>query len=373
MNIAVIYGGDSCEKDISIITAVQAMKEIAGEYDIFPVMLGKDGFTMLENAADIKTYTQRKTKGKKVYFCGKTLYRKRKLRDKKIADIDCCLLCTHGGNGENGQLQGYLDVCGLPYTSAGVAASAIGMDKALSKVIFSSIGINTLEGITIFENDENAVEKVEKTIGYPAVVKPCRQGSSIGIAVAKDREQLKEALEVAFMFDEKAVVERALTDFIEINCAVLRTQNGIVVSELEQPLSWEEFLTFEEKYMADGKMSGGGRIYPAKLENGLSDKIKDMAQKAYVALECKGVVRLDFLVDNTDKTPYLNEINTIPGSLATYLFDALGMDYYDVVSDQITYAIQSAKRSKCRDFDSSVLNIYGKSSANACKMHSKIL
>ena len=372
--LAVIYGGDSTERDISVITAVQAMKALKGVFDLYPLMLENGAFHFVENADEIKSYTDGKTRKKRVYLDKDGVYEIGLLGRKNLFKPDCCLICAHGGYGENGGLQGYLDVIGLPYTSAGVKASAAGMDKALSKVVFSSLGLNVTEYVVVSGAGKEDISAVENKISYPVIVKPVAQGSSVGIAVANDTKELSEALKVALVFDERAICERALTDFTELNCAVMTKDAKALPSELEQPLSWQQFLSFEEKYLASGgKLSGGGRIYPADVDERVREEVRLAAVKAYEGMGAKGIVRIDFLLDNTDGKVYINEANTVPGSLATYLFEADGMDYADVVKYVVDDALLRAEHKKTAQFGSNVLDVYGKSSANACKMHGKIL
>lgn len=372
--LAVIYGGDSTERDISVITAVQAMKALSREYVVCPLLLEDGAFYIVSGADEIKSYIGKKQKRKRVYLEREGVYIDRLAGRKLLLRPDCCLICTHGGKGENGALQGYLDVIGMPYTSAGVAASAIGMDKALSKTVFSALGLNVTPYVTVADASPESIDRVVRGVGYPVIVKPVSQGSSIGIAVAKDAEELGAAIETALAFDDRAVCEKALTDFTELNCAVLVRDGEVFASELEQPLSWEEFLSFEEKYLAGGgKLSGGGRVYPAKVPPRVRSEVRDAAVTAYKGMGAKGVVRIDFLLDNTDGRIYINEANTVPGSLATYLFADCGMGYADVVACAVDDALTRAKSVKKAKYDSKVLSVYGKSSANACKMHGKIL
>ncbi len=372
--LALIYGGDSTERDISVITAVQAMKSLSRNYAICPLLIENGAFYIVSGADNIKSYIGKKSKKKRAYLERDGVYIDGFARRKLLIRPDCCLVCTHGGNGENGALQGYLDVIGLPYTSAGVAASAIGMDKALSKTLFASLGLNVTPYVTVRDASEESVRLAESSLGYPVIVKPVAQGSSIGIAVAKDALELAAAIETALAFDDRAICEKALTDFTELNCAVLVKDGVTLASELEQPLSWEQFLSFEEKYLdGGGKLSGGGRVYPAKVPPRVRSEVRDAAVAAYKGIGAKGVVRIDFLLDNTDGKIYINEANTVPGSLATYLFAENGMGYADVVGCAVDDALARAKSAKKAKFDSKVLCVYGKSSANACKMHGKIL
>ena len=371
-NLAVIYGGNSCEKDISIITALQAISAIdKSKYKVFP-MFWADGFYILENYNEIDTYTSgAKYVGKRVTFDNNQLFAIKKTKLKKLADIDCALLCTHGGAGENGALQGFLEVNNLPYTSPGVLASAIGMDKAICKMICKRLSLPTLPYGTIFEGEnKESVDKIVARIGYPLIVKPAKQGSSIGISICKDEQELKENLKVAFVYDKKVVIEKALTDFKEINCACIKSKDKIYPSTLEEPVGWQEFLTFEDKYMSSGgkvTKTSAKRIFPAELSENDSKKIQNMTAKLYGALECKGIIRCDYLIDKESGEIYLNEINTIPGSLAGYLYEDRDLRLNDVIEIIVEEAIKDSKEQRSYRYSSKVLQYYAKNSANACK------
>lgn len=371
-NLVVIYGGNSCEKDISIITALQAISAVdKTKYKVYP-LYWSDGFYILEDYDKIDTYAKAtKLVGKQAIFNKNTLCVLKKNRIKKLADIDCALLCTHGGMGENGALQGYLEVNGIPYTSPGVLASAIGMDKAVCKMICKRLSLPTLPYGTIFEGDgKENLEKIIARIGFPMIVKPAKQGSSIGISICKTREELDENLKVAFVYDKKVVIEKALTDFKEINCACIKSKDKIYPSTLEEPVGWQEFLTFEDKYMSSaGKImkNSAKRIFPAEIGEVESKKVQNMTVKLYTALECKGIIRCDFLMDKASGEIYLNEINTIPGSLAGYLYEDRDFRLKDVIEIIVEEAIKDAKSQRSYHYSSKVLQYYAKNNANACK------
>ncbi|MDE6614520.1 MAG: D-alanine--D-alanine ligase, partial [Clostridia bacterium] len=347
-NLVVIYGGNSCEKDISIITALQAINAVdKTKYKVYPIFWS-DGFYILENYNKIETYSSMtKPTGKQVVFNKNALFTLKKTRLKKLADVDCALLCTHGGMGENGSLQGFLDVNDIPYTSPSVLASSVGRDKAVCKMICKRLSLPTLPYGTVFENESKEnLEKIIARIGFPMIVKPAKQGSSIGISICKTREELKENLKVAFVYDKKVVIEKALTDFKEINCACIKRNDKIYPSTLEEPVGWQEFLTFEDKYMSGGgkvTKTSAKRIFPAELSENESKKVQNMTAKLYAALECKGIIRCDFLLDKASGEIYLNEINTVPGSLAGYLYEDRDLGLKDIIEIIVEEAIKDAK------------------------------
>ncbi len=375
MNVAIVYGGTSCEKEVSVITGMQAVNALSDRYRVIPVYVTEEGFFSPRRAGKIKTYLGRAARSRRVVFADGKLYRKTGGILVKYADVDCCLLCTHGGGGENGELQGFFETQGLPYTSVGTEGSAIGMDKELSKLVFASMGLKVAPWLC-FDGEvpkEEAVAAAVKAVGLPLCVKPCRQGSSIGVAVCATAEEVGEAVDVARCFDTKIIAEKAFTDFKEVNCACLTKDGETIVSETERPLSWRNFLSYEEKYLkSGGKLSGGGRICPADIGAEQTEKIKLWTKTVYRALGAKGIIRVDFIVDS-DGEVYVNEANTIPGSLAAYLFSPLGMSYADAVGAAIEDAVARKKEEKRPEYDSPLLFEYLNASSNACKIGGKII
>jgi len=404
-NLAVFFGGRSCEHEISIITAQQAMAVAdRDKYEVYPIYITPGGEWRYDRAfGELKTFeNDAADMGAEVLFTpgGPTLYRvvRRRAftrhcrrekqnradpsaqipkRVKPLARIDAALLCMHGLNGEDGTLQGLLELSGVPYTSCGVTASAAFMDKIVSKYIFRGLGLKTVDfaWFTAAEFEgapEACLDKAEEAAGYPCIVKPANLGSSIGISVCKDRTTLKEAVEVAVQYDRRILVERALTDFYELNCSVLGSEDGIAVSECEKPAAWHEFLTFEDKYLSSGKQitnyklqiinyeereADGGkdadneknvnigmaslkREFPAKTEPALRDNARAAAEMVFKALDCKGVVRVDFMVDKTSGIIYISEVNTIPGSLSFYLWEPEGLSFGRLIDRLVDIAIR---------------------------------
>lgn len=373
INLAVIYGGESCERDISIITAVQIMGMIDNsKYSIYPVLLGSDGsMMMLDNADRISSYINSEGKGKSVHFEGKYLMRDGAIR-RKVASIDCVLLCTHGGKGESGSLQGLLEIHNIPYTSPNVEVSALCMNKALSKGLFSAFGAEVLPCILLNKDSKDNYLTSAYKLGYPLIVKPARQGSSIGINIVQDEESLKDAVDIAFEYDSEIIIEKALTDYKEINCACVYSSGEILASSLERPVSWHEFLTFDDKYMADGKINAGEREFPAKLPVETAAAVREQAVNIYRSLNMRGVVRMDFLIDNSDGKAYINEVNTIPGSLANYLFKDKGIDGGRLIDIVVSEAIAEYEGRIAPKFGSEVLKRYS-DGANGCKSGCKCI
>ena len=321
MTVAVISGGKSCEHNVSIVTGVQAIGEFPPEHKAIPIYIDEKGVWHTgKEYADIATYRTGKNKahaGKEVHLRPSSPYLYTK-NGKKLVKLDCCLLCNHGMNGEDGSLQGLLQLSGIPYTGSGVLASAAGMDKAVMKRLFAAADIPVVPYVAL-DCDEYvrdayaAIEQIKRDLRFPLIVKPCNLGSSIGIGLAHDYNELFAAVRVAFEWDTRAVIETALENFEEFNCAVLCGEP----SEVEKPVGWKDYLTYEDKYLS--KSEGVGREFPAAIDNDLREKIRTLAVAAYKAVGADGVARVDFLYK--DGELFVNEINTIPGSLAAYFFE----------------------------------------------------
>ena len=319
MTVAVLFGGKSCEHNVSIVTGVQALAGFPRGHKAVPVYIDERGVWHTgKEYAELQTYrTKAAQAGKEVHLRPSSPYLYAK-NGKKLCKLDCCLLCNHGVNGEDGSLQGLLQLCDIPYTGSGVAASAAGMHKSMMKRLFAAAGLPVVPYVTVqadeYVNDSfAALDKIKRELRFPLIVKPCRAGSSIGIGVAHSYPELFAALRVALTFDTQAVVENALENFEEFNCAVLSGE----ASEVEKPVGWKEFLTYEDKYLS--KNEGVGREFPAKIDEDLREKIRALAVEAYNAVDASGVARVDFLFG--DGQLYVNEINTVPGSLSAYFYE----------------------------------------------------
>ncbi len=342
--IALIFGGRSLESDISIITAMQTLSNIDKSlFNVEPVYMYEGDFYVKKlDSLDAFSAFNPIEHSKAILYKGE-FYTVKHNGLVKYFKPDAAFICCHGGEGESGILQAILEYNGIAYTSPSVIASACGMDKALSKQLFEGMLLNTLPHEVVtreeFEEDaERTLQRLESFLTYPLIVKPSTLGSSIGITVAENHEQLDFALQVACRFDTKIIVEHKLTDFVEVNCAAFRDGDRIVLSDTEQPLTLNDFLTFDDKYMTNGKMSGGGHVIPADIGN-LELIVKANTERIYRELDLNGVVRMDYLVDKVRNKVYINEINTVPGSMAFYLFEGQGIDFKALITRLIENAV----------------------------------
>lgn len=350
--ILVVFGGKSAEHDISIITGLQVLKSInRSKFDVFPLYISKTGeFFFGKKLEDFKQYIKFNPKNfkKAIFIPGKqSIYFNTAGLLLKGFEISCVVLCLHGMNGEDGTIQGLFELCEIPYTSCGVLSSSICMDKAIMKDVLKANKILSPKHIAFHKTEfyleeEKFLKIVENKFNFSCFVKPANLGSSIGISRCKTKEEFLEAVGIAFAYDEKVVVETPVENAIEVNCAVLGNDDTALASNLEYPKSWSEFLNFDEKYLArknEKLKDEKTKCLPKKIEK----RIQEIAIKAFKAFECYGVVRIDFLVDEITNKIFLNELNSIPGSLAFYLFKENGIDFSKLIEKLILLAKQKTK------------------------------
>ena len=354
MNIGIVFGGPSVEHDISIITATQIYAAIdKKKYNVMPIYYSKDkkfyevkNFGCAENfVKDIKILEE---------ITINRLGAKKTGKFAKIKKIDCVISAFHGKNTESGELAGFFDVLGIPYTSNGVLGASIGQDKNIMKKILKYDGISVLDfvcvNIELFnKNNDFYIKKIEE-MGYPVIIKPSMLGSSIGIKVANDQETLKKALNFGFKYDKNVVVEKKLNNFREFNCAIIEND----VSKIEEVVVKNNIFTFEDKYQT----KESAHILPAIIEKELEDEICDLTKRVSVSLCNESVARVDFLYDNDAKKLYVNEINTIPGALAYYLFEEKGIYFDELIDKIINLAMKKDYKNKLliNSFSSTVLD-----------------
>jgi len=379
LNVGVALGGVAPEHEVSVISALQAAAALDRErYDPVPLYIAKDGTWYTGEALlDVDRYADLDTLLKEampVALCPTPHGRLELLENREAGGferlsrpprripVDVMLLGLHGGAGEDGGLQGLCETLNVPYTSTGVFGSALGMDKVMSKRVCQQADIPVVDFVPFREEDwayheDEGLDRCEEEIGYPVVVKPARCGSSIGINRADTREELDAAIEDAFRYDDKVIVERAVTELREINCSVLGDRHEATPSVLEEPKPSDDdkVLTFQDKYMREeGESAKGGgaktandapegmaaqdRIVPARLSDERTEAIQEVAVQLFHLFECAGVVRIDFMIDEATDTLYFNEINTIPGSFSFYLWEPSGVPFDELVDRLVNIA-----------------------------------
>ncbi len=368
-SVAVFFGGKSPEHDISVITGVFALNSLCTDkYVPVPVYVSRAGKWLtgkgLNDVSAYKNLDERKLEEVCALPGSETLYTIKKGKIKPLCRPLCVVNAMHGGGGEDGSMAGLLSVCEIPQTACLPFGAAATMDKAISKTVLRGAGIRTLPCVVFTEQGYYRrktfyLRHTQKTLGFPVIVKPASLGSSIGIHRAENEKELCVALEQAFRYDKKVVVERALTRFTEINCAAYRGKNGICVSACEKPMAEGDILSFADKYLS-GEKGRCSREFPAKIPAKMTTHIQTLTRAAYRRLGLRGVVRVDFLMEESGQV-WLNEINTVPGSLAYYLFGDSPIALTAILDEIIDVAVreQRDKESRITQFDSSVLQIDG--------------
>lgn len=375
-NIAVFFGGRSTEHEISVISASQAMHAIDRQkYDVTPIYIAKDGkwytgdpLFDVDNYRDIpallkkcrQVYMRPETGNFNLYSVKKPLF-----GSDIITRLHVAIPVLHGSNGEDGIFEGLLETIGLPYAGCNTLASANGMDKITMKMILQSAGIPVVDYLWFTDKEwhsrrESIIADIESTLHYPVIVKPANLGSSVGIGAASDRRQLIERITDAQRYSTRIIVEHLVSNLQEINCSVLGDCDEFVTSVLEEPIKSGEFLSYEDKYMGGSKgtkgMQASQKRIPAELPDEKTRRIQHLAGETFRVLSCHGVSRVDVIVDrNTDKI-YVNEINTIPGSLSFYLWEATGITFPQLMDRLVALALKRRRElaQKTQTYDANI-------------------
>ncbi len=379
IKIGVIYGGETVEHEVSVISALQAMNNLnEDKYDIVPIYISKDRIWytghMLRDIEFYKEFEDEKKYATKVmlYKKGKTflLQRTTGLFRKDITDLDVILPVVHGNNVEDGSLAGLLDSIGIPYVGSHVLGGALGQDKVVMKQVMESVNLPIVPYTWFYDseyldNKENILKEIKK-IGYPVIIKPATLGSSIGIEVAKNEKDIESKIEDAMEYDTKIVVEKVIENLTEVNASVLGNYEYQKVSPLEEVMGEDEILSFADKYLGNAKskgtaskgMASTSRIVPARISEKLTKEIQDTAKQVFKVLNLSGVCRVDFLIDNKENKFYVNEPNTCPGSLSFYLWKEAGMKYSELLDEMVSIAIKEYKHKnqKTMSFKSSIFD-----------------
>lgn len=386
--VAMLFGGRTVEHEVSVISGIQAVMAMdRDKYEIIPVYLTKDNEMYIgDGIGDISSYRDIPAlleKSRRVIMVNDNGFKLvpypavRWSRPRPVP-FDVAFPVVHGTNVEDGTLQGYLKTVGVPYAGPDVTASAVSMDKFITKAVLKEAGVPVLDAevynLSDYAEPENLTASIEAAVGYPVIIKPVNLGSSVGIGIAENRGELMEALDDAFRYSARVMAERAITNLREINCAVLGDENEAEASECEEPVRSSGILSYEDKYVnSGGKNKTGGakggngskgagmanlaRKIPAEISSEKREEIRGLAVKAFRALGCCGVSRIDFMIDEDTGALYFNEINPIPGSLSFYLWEPLGMPYSELLDRMIQLAFRRARteESMTFSFDTNIL------------------
>jgi D-alanine-D-alanine ligase len=383
--VGVIFGGRSVEHDVSVVTGHQIMRAFdSARYEVVPIYIDRDGrwFTG-DKLLDLKSFSNEVVSlagvqpaiiSPSVQHHGLILNPLPSgfLAKSQIKRLDVVFPAIHGSHGEDGTLQGLLEMADIPYVGCGVMASAVANDKLMTKIVLRQHDIPVVDAVAFtraewIDDPDAIIERITSTLAYPLFIKPVTLGSSIGIGRASDEPLLRASIEVAANLDRKIMVEAAVANCVEINCAVMGGDGEMRASVLEQPVSWEQFLTYEEKYLRGGEgMKSAERLIPAPISPELTERIQQMAIKAFRALDGRGIARIDFLVQPETGSVFLNELNTMPGSLAFYLWQETGIQPAALVHQLVELA-REAHAEKRRSTYNYQTNLIGITAARGLK------
>ena len=405
IKVGVFFGGKSVEHEISIISMIEATLRLdENKYELVPIYIAKNGVMYTgEDLLDIEMYRDMDVLLKRCYKVavvndGKKVNVIRVpapfIGKKIINTIDVAFPIVHGTNVEDGTIAGFLNLLDIPYVGPDVLASSVGMDKILFKKVLKESGIPVVDYVSFYsteyiKDEEKILKEIDEKLKYPLIVKPGNLGSSVGIKKVKNKNELDEAISFAMEFSDRILIENCVGKLKEINCAVLGDVTDTFASECEEPLLSGEILSYTDKYIGEGKTKGGklgkigprksgkigarkggsggvnnsmeGKKLPADIPNETKEEIQKLAQETFKILGCSGISRIDFLIDEEINKVYVNEINTIPGALSWYLFEASNKKFEDVLDEAISIAIKrhSNREKLTFSYDQNILALTG--------------
>lgn len=373
MTIGVFFGGKNPEHDVSIITGqliLAGLKKLG--HTAVAIYIDKEGQwnlgEELESIAFFKHPTSLDMLARwhidLLASNGKIVFKQKKLWGKTIT-IDTAFPAFHGQNGEDGTAQGLFELFNIPYVGCGVASSAITMDKALTKLFYERAGFPTTAFIYFYKKDweknkEDFLNKIRTGLRWPLFVKPARLGSSIGIAKVENEKDLAFAIEVAFHYDDKILVEEAVEPMMDITCAVLGNDEP-QASLLQESTFTDDMFSYEDKYLRDGGAQTGQAtqniVIPAQLDNAVTAMIRTTAIQVFTKLECSGIARVDFLYNTAAKKLFVNEVNTLPGTLYHHLWEKSGVPLTELLTKLLAFAHErhAKKKTLTHSFASNIL------------------
>jgi len=386
--VAMMFGGKTVEHEVSVISGIQAyMAMDTDKYEVIPVYMTKDNEMYIgQGVGDIKSYRsipELLKNSQRIIMVndGGRLcmvpYPQKRWGGAKPVEFDIAFPVVHGTNVEDGALQGYLKTIGIPFVGPDVTASAISMDKFITKAVLKESGVPVLDAkvytLADYDQMDSMLDDIEERFGYPVIIKPVNLGSSVGISIAKTRVELINSVDDAFRYAVRVMAEHAISNLREINCSVLGDENDAVASECEEPVHTKDILSYEDKYVNSGGGKKGGskgsngskgagmanlaRKIPADISPEKREEIRDLAVRSFKALGCNGVSRIDFMIDEDTGKLYFNEINPIPGSLSFYLWEPVGVPYKDLLDRMIQVALKRVRAEEAItfSFDTNIL------------------
>ena len=374
--LGLIFGGRSVEHEVSIITAIETMNHMdKDKYEIIPIYISKQGLLYTGDILfDLEAYKNMEELMKKVNQItivndGEKVnllrYPIKKFGENVINTIDVAFPVMHGTNGEDGTIQGYLELINVPYIGCDILSSSIGMDKIIMRKVLKESGLPVLDYVTFYSMDymkdeEKYIKEINQKLTFPVIVKAGNLGSSVGIKKAKDSKELEEAIEFSMKFSDRIIIENAVVNLKEINCSVMGDMVDAEASECEEPVSTDEILSYTDKYLGGSKtegMAASDKKLPADISDEIRDKIRKLAVETFKVLGCSGVSRVDFLLDKDTNEIYINEINTIPGALSYYLWEATNKTFTQEIDElvELAYKRQRQREKRVYSYDQNIL------------------
>lgn len=376
--VAVLFGGRSVEHDVSIVTGHQIMNAFPVEsFEIVPVYVSRDGRWFTGDAlAKLDSFKDENLLSRDdIRPCLLSPDSRHhglivdplagRLRKSEVKRIDVAFPALHGSHGEDGSMQGLFELADIPYVGCATLGSALTNDKIMTKQVLRQARIPVLDDHWItrdqwLDDPDTVIDELLKKFDFPLFIKPATLGSSIGIGRADSEALLRASIEIAANFDRRILIEPALTEGVEINCSVVGIGDDIEASTLEQPVSWDEFLSYEDKYLRGGEgMKSAERLLPAPIGPALTERIKQTSIDAFKAVDGRGIARIDYLARTEENAFYLNEINTLPGSLAFYLWREDGYTSADLVQKLVQLArdAHAEKRRNIYDYETNLVSV----------------
>ena len=405
IKVGVFFGGKSVEHEISIISMIEATLRLNEEkYEIVPIYITKQGVMYTgEDLLDLEMYRDIPVLLKRCFKVSvvndgkavKVIRVPAPLIGKRVLNtIDVAFPIVHGTNVEDGTIAGFLNLLDIPYVGPDILASGLGMDKIAMKKVLKESDVPVVDYVGFYskeyvKDEDKILKEIEEKLHYPLIVKPGNLGSSVGIKKVKNKQELEDAISFAMEFSDRIIVENCVSDLKEINCAVIGDITESEATECEEPILAGEILSYTDKYVGDRKTKGGkfgsvkgarkggklgarkgtggvnnsaeGKKLPADIPNETRDEIQRLAKETFKVLGCSGIARVDFLIDQEINKIYVNEINTIPGALSWYLFEASGKKFEDVLEEAIDIAIRrySDREKLTFSYDQNILALTG--------------
>lgn len=408
IKVGVFFGGKSVEHEISVITMNQAINSLDPEkYEVVPIYISKTGEMYTgDDLLDLYSFRDMDVLLKRCYKVavvrnGKQIQVVRTpapwIGKRVLNTIDIAFPIVHGTNCEDGTVAGFLNLLDIPYVGPDIMASSIGMDKILQKKVLRQSGLPVVDYVSFYSMDyikdeEKYIKEIEEELGFPVIVKPGNLGSSVGIKKANNKAELEENINFAMEFTDRIIVEKAVTDLKEINCAVIGNLSNSETSVCEEPFFSDEILSYTDKYIGDGKTKGGtisgakasgakvstvkgggktgvsgenaqfsNKKIPADISKEKSEEIQNLTKEVFKVLGCSGFARVDFLIDKKTDKVYVNEINTIPGALSFYLWEASGKSFEEKLDEAIDIALKRYRERESLTFsyDQNILAMQG--------------